>query len=172
MADLRPPRGVESTPHRVIGTVPGQASASVVRAAAAATRAAATAPPQHPAVYAPWTALLASAEKRYKTEVSAALADLTRATNDAGHILDQAAAYAAEAAGQLERAAWDAWSRYMAAADDTRNNILGQAATHYDQAITYATGQYDRAMTDAEKTYQAITADATRAQGDVKAISA
>lgn len=167
-----PPRGVEIPPHRIQATVPGQGSAAVRRAAVVATRAAGAAQTPHSTVYAPWTGLLAAAEKRYKTEITAALADLQRATSEAGVLLDQAAAMAAESAGQLERAAWDAWARYMALADDTRNQVLGAAATHYDQAIAYATGQYARAMDDAEKTYQAIANDATRAQGDAKAIVA
>jgi ElaB/YqjD/DUF883 family membrane-anchored ribosome-binding protein len=128
--------------------------------------------PPHPAVYQPWTKLLAAAETRYKTELTAALADLDRAAADAGRLLDQAATMAAEAGGHLEQAAWAAWSKYMAMADDTRNNVLNRARESYDQAITYARNQYASALSDAERTYQAIAQDATRAQSDVKSISA
>jgi len=127
--------------------------------------------PPHTSVYAPWTKLLAQAETRYKTELTVALNDLDRATGDAGRLLDQAATMAAEAGAHLEQAAWAAWSKYMAMADDTRNNILDRARQHYDQAITYARKQYDSALSDAERTYQAIAVDATRAQSDVKAIA-
>ena len=171
MALQQPPRGTETPPHSVAVPLPGNTSAGARRAAVAATRTAAQGTPPHPTVYAPWTALLKSADARYKAEISAALADLTRATVDAGHLLDQAAAMAEESAGHLERAAWDAWSRYMALADSTRNGILGRATAQYDQAIAWATSQFDHVMSDAEKTYQAIAKDASRAQADVKSIA-
>jgi hypothetical protein len=103
--------------------------------------------------------------------MTVALNDLDRAAADAGRLLDQAATMAAEAGAHLEQAGWAAWQKYMAMADDTRNNILDRARQEYDQAITYARGQYDKALSDAERTYKSIAADATRAQGDVKSIA-
>lgn len=123
-------------------------------------------------MYQPWVKLLAAAEARYKQELQLALGELDRAAAESGRLLDQAATMAAEAGAHLEQAAWAAWSKYMAMADDTRNNILDRARQSYDQAITYARTQYDHALTDAEKTYQAIAQDANRAQADIKAISA
>ena len=122
-------------------------------------------------MYQPWVKLLQAAETRYKTELTAALNDLDKATAEAGRLLDQAATMAAEAGNHLEQAAWAAWSKYMAMADDTRNNILQRATTAYDQQITYARAQYDAALGDAERTYKSIAADANRAQADAKAIA-
>lgn len=171
MADLRPPGAIGKTVHRPLPSVPPTTTPVVVRGTTSGTTSNPPTTPPHPAVYAPWTSLLAKAETRYKTELTLALNDLDRAAADAGRLLDQAATMAAEAGAHLEQAAWAAWSKYMAMADDTRNSILDRARTSYDQAITYARTQYDHALSDAEKTYQSIAADATRAQSDVKSIA-
>jgi hypothetical protein len=171
MATQQPPSAIGKTVHRPLPTVPAPTTPVVVRGTTTSATSNPPTTPPHPAVYAPWTSLLAKAETRYKQEISLALTDLDRAAVDAGRLLDQAATMAAEAGAHLEQAAWAAWSKYMAMADDTRNEILNRARTAYDQAITYARGQYDRSLTGAEKTYQSIAADATRAQSDVKSIA-
>lgn len=172
MADLRPPGAIGKTVHRPLPPTPPSTTPVVVRGTTSGSRSNPPTTPPHPAVYQPWVKLLAAAETRYKTEITAALNDLDRAAAESGRLLDQAATMAAEAGGHLEQAAWAAWSKYMAMADDTRNEILNRARTAYDQAITYARTQYEHALSDAEKTYQAIAQDATRAQSDVKSISA
>jgi len=172
MATDRPPSAIGKTVHRPLPTVPAPTTPVVVRGTTGGTVSNPATSPPHPAVYAPWTKLLAQAETRYKTEMTVALNDLDRAAAQAGSLLDQAATMAAEAGAHLEQAAWAAWAKYMAMADDTRNNILDRARAHYDQAITYARTQYDHALSDAERTYQAIAQDADRAKSDVKAISA
>lgn len=129
-----------------------------------ATRTAATSPAPHPTVYAPWSTLLAQADARLKTEINAALRDLEQATATAGQILDSMSAYASESAARLEATAWDTWTKYMDAADATRNAILARATAAYDQAIALAHGQYDAALGDAEKTYQTIANDANAAK--------
>lgn len=126
----------------------------------------------HPAVYEPWAALEKKAAARYKTEIQDALRGLEAATAEAGTILDTSAAMAADAAGRLEQAAWAAWHKYMASADETRNAVMGPAYMAYDQAISYANAAYKRALDDAEATYKSILADAQRAQSGVKSIVA
>lgn len=171
MATERPPAAIGHPVHRPLPTVPAPTAPVAVRSATSGAKSNPPTSPPHPAVYAPWTKLLAQAETRYKTEMTVALNDLDRSAAEAGSLLDQAATMAAEAGGHLEQAAWAAWSKYMAMADDTRNNILDRARQEYDKAISYARTQYDKALSDAERTYQAIAADATRAQSDVKAIA-
>lgn len=172
MAIERPPGATGKTVNRPLPSVPPATTPVVVRGTTSGATSHPPTTPPHPAVYAPWTQLLARAETRYKQEMTLALTDLDRAAAESGRLLDQAATMAAEAGAHLEQAAWSAWAKYMAMADDTRNNILDRARLAYDQAITYARTQYDHAMSDAEKTYQAIAQDASRAQADVKAISA
>lgn len=122
-------------------------------------------------VYQPWTTILGQAEGRYKAELTAALKALEQATTEAGQLLDRAQAMAAEAGASLEAAGWDAWHKYMAAADATRNDILGRARASYDQLLTYAHGQYSAALDDAEKSYRLIVGDANRAKSDAGAIA-
>lgn len=171
MAELRPPGAIGTTTHRPVPAVPPTSTPVTARGTAGGATSSPPTSPPHAAVYAPWTALLAKAEARYKQEIQAALAELDRAAVDAGRLLDQAAAMAAEAGAHLEQAGWAAWSKYMSAADDTRNEVLGRARENYDQAITYARKQYDLSLSDAERTYRAIATDASRAMTDVKGIA-
>lgn len=172
MSTTIPPSASRTINNRTLPVVHPTTSATAARAATVADRSAAGATPAHSTVFQPWTALLARAEARYKTEIATAISALDRAMAEAGQLLDVSAAQAAEAAGHLETVAWSAWHKYMAMADATRNGALQRATTAYDQAITYARAAYDASLADAEHTYQAIAADASRAQADVKAISA
>lgn len=172
MAEQRAPHhtresfGAIVPPHIVPLTAPAARQTTV------ATRSTGTVPAPHPSVYEPWTALLAKADTRFKTEITAAIRDLERATGEAGRLLDTSAAIAAEAAASLEAAAWAAWEKYMAAADATRNEILGRARAAYAEMVGNATGQYERALDSAEATYKTIVADANRAKTDAKSIVA
>lgn len=171
MAQDRPPAGTGRPVTRPLPPTPPATTPVVVRGTTSTTRSVQPSNPPHATVYQPWVKLLAQAETRYKTEITAALNDLDRSTAEAGRLLDQAATMAAEASSHLEQAAWSAWAKYMGMADDTRNSVLDRARTAYDQVITHARNQYDNALSDAERTYRAIAQDATRAQADVKAIA-
>lgn len=159
-------------PPRVTTPSLSHPSPAVQRAAVVAGKTLASAPAPDQSVYQPWERLLAQADSRYKAELTTAIRNLEHAQAAAGQLLDRAAAMAAEAGAQLEAMAWAAWDKYMAAADDTRNQILERARHGYDQAITYARNQYAAALADAESTYQGIVNDANRAQTDAKSIVA
>lgn len=147
-------------------------SPTVVRQAVVAVRNTVTSPVPHASVYTPWNALLAKAEARLKVEIQAAITELERDSAVAGTLLDTAYATAAEAAGHLEDAAWAAWHKYMAAADDTRNGILGPATSAYDATMASLHSRYEAALADADKTYKSLLADAQAAEAVVKTIPA
>lgn len=170
MAEQRPPH---VTGHHPIHIVPPHIvplTAPAARQTTVANRSGVTVPAPHPSVYEPWTALLAKADARFKTEITAAVRDLEAATSVAGRLLDTSAATAAEAAASLEAAAWAAFGKYMAAADATRNEILDRARAAYAEQIELAAGQYDRSLASAEQVYKTIVDDARRAQADAKSI--
>lgn len=137
-----------------------------------AARATVTSPPAHASVYTPWKQLLAKAEARLKVEISAALAELERDSAAAGTLLDTAYSTAAEAAGHLEDAAWAAWHKYMAAADDTRNSILAPATTAYDATIAALHARYEKSLAEAIAAYRTLLSDAQAAEAGVKTIPA
>lgn len=172
MAQEHAPHVVPTNFGRIVPPRTVTPTSPVVRATVVATRTPPPHPQPHPAVYQPWVALINEANTRYRTEISAALADLDRAMGQAGQLLDVSAAEASEAGAALEQAAYTAWSKYMAMADDTRNTILSRARTAYDQAITYAQHQYGLALADAEKTHKSIVADANRAKADAAGTAA
>jgi hypothetical protein len=126
----------------------------------------------HPAVYQPWTTLIAQADTRLKTEISAALRALETESTEAGRVLDRAYAMAAEAAGALENAGYAALDRYLKDADETRTKIVGPAVELYDRLIAEAHARYTAALDDARQTYQQLAADANQAKTDAALASA
>ena len=141
-------------------------SAAVRRAAVVQARAAIPANSGHPAVFQPWTILLAQADARLKTEITAALRALEAEQAEAGRVLDRAYAMAAEAAGALETAGYAALDKYLRDADDTRAKIVNPAVSLYDRLIATAHDRYTAALDDARKTYQTLAADAAQAKTD------
>lgn len=123
-------------------------------------------PPPHPAVWQPWTVVLTRADNRMRTEIAEALKVYDQALERAGRILDVAYSEASQVAGQLEAAAWDAWSKTMAQAAEASNRILGPAVTRYDQAIGDAHTMFATALGSAEAAYKQTVADANRAKND------
>lgn len=172
MADQRAPH-VTPPPafHGTIQPPPREPGPATRRAAVQAARTVVL-PPPHATVYTPWNQLLAQADARFKVEISTALAELEQALGKAGQLLDTQYQAAAESAAHLEDAAYTQWRKLMAAADDTRNRVLGNATAAYDQVVAYAQAQYERSLADAEVTYKSILADAQRAQADAKSIVA
>lgn len=144
----------------------------LTRTAVTTVRTTTTAAHPHPTVYQPWKELQTAAAARLKIELSDALRALEQAMLQAGVILDTTSAYAAEAAGQLEAAAWAAWHKYMDAADKTRTDILKAAVGGYDSAIESAHNAYVTALDDAEKTFKSMMNDAARAKNDAGQIPA
>lgn len=130
-----------------------------------------SAPTSHPAVYEPWTRLLAAGDARLRTEITDAIRALEADTSTAGQILDRAHTMSAEATGTLEAAAWEAWHKYIAAADALRASIMGPALEAYEQAITDAHKRFEAAVNEARKVYDTIAADAALAKRDA-AVSA
>lgn len=161
-----PPRSVTSHVH--VPPVVHHPSPTVKRGQVVATRSGSTAAAPHESVYAPWEKLLSQADARLKTEITAALRELEGETAEAGQILDRAYSMAAESAGALEHAAWAAYEKYMAAADDTRSAILTPATAHYDSLIAAATARYNKALDDARRTYNSIVNDVNKAKSDAK----
>ncbi|HEV2222426.1 MAG TPA: hypothetical protein VGR84_05430 [Candidatus Acidoferrales bacterium] len=141
-------------------------SAAVKRAAVVQSRAAAPANSGHPAVFQPWTVLLAQADARLKTEITAALRALEAEQAEAGRALDRSYAMAAEAAGALETAGYAALDKYLKDADETRAKIVNPAVSLYDRLIAAAHDRYTAALDDARKTYQLLAGDAAQAKTD------
>lgn len=137
-----------------------------------ATRTTSTGPAPHPSVYQPWAQLLTQGDIRLKKEITDALRKLEAETAEADQLLDRAYSMAAEAAGALEAAAWAAWGKWMAAADDTRSGIVTPAVARYDEAVAGATARYNAALADARKTYDTIVADADKAKADARLTAA
>lgn len=150
----------------------GSVSPAVKRAAVQAAQHASTSPAPHPSTFAPWDTLLNQADARLKAAITAALGQFTSAVGEAQQLLDTSNQMAAEAGAALEANAWASWSKYMAAADDTRNGILTAAAKSYDQAVTYAHTRYQAALTEAAKTYATILTDVNTAKTAVTKIVA
>lgn len=141
-------------------------SAAVKRAAVTQARAAVPANSGHPAVFQPWATLLAAADARLKTEITAALRALEAESAEAGRALDRAYAMAAEAAGALETAGYAALDKYLKDADETRARIVDPAVQLYDRLIGDAHKRYAAALDDARGTYQTLAADAAQAKTD------
>lgn len=106
-----------------------------------------------------------------RTEITDAIRALEADTSTAGQILDRAHTMSAEATGTLEAAAWEAWHKYIAAADALRASIMGPALEAYEQAITDAHKRFEAAVNEARKVYDTIAADAALAKRDA-AVSA
>lgn len=170
MAETRPPTVIHHPTQHPTPAPADRPSPAVKRAQVVATRSAASSPAAQAAVYRPWDTLLRQADARLKTELTAALRELEQGTAVAGTLLDTAYSMAAEAAQALENAAWAAWHKYMAAADDTRNTIIGRAVTAYDEQIKAMHTRYNKSISDAETTYKTLADDASRAQTAAKSI--
>ena len=152
--------------HPAITPARDHPSAAVKRAAVVQSRAAVPANSGHPAVFQPWTTLLAQADARLKTEITAALRALEAEQAEAGRALDRSYAMAAEAAGALETAGYAALDKYLKDADETRAKIVNPAVSLYDRLIAAAHDRYTAALDDARKTYQLLAGDAAQAKAD------
>lgn len=166
MATHTTPRTAPPDRARTVPPTGSHPSAAVKRAAVVQARAAIPPSSGHPAVYQPWAALLAQADTRLKTEITAALRALEAEQGEAGRLLDRAYTSAAEAAGALEAAGYAALEKYLRDAEETRARIVGPAVELYDRLIAAAHDRYTAALDDARKTYQTIRADAEQAKSD------
>ncbi len=138
----------------------------------AAARATGATNPPHPAVWQPWERLGVDAGTRFRTEIAAALAELERTQAESGKVLDVAYAAAAGAAHPLRQAAYAAFNRYMAAADESTEAILTPAIAAYDRVMTRAHDAYAAALADAGQNYKVLLADAQAAKSQAATIPA
>ena len=168
---LRPHIGKPPPPVRPGGSGPPQVTpapgppSSTVPTTAPARGSSGSAGP-HPALWQPWAVVLAHAEDRLRVEITQALRVYDHSVSEAGHLLDVAYSEAAEIAGQLEEAAFRAWSRGMQTAAEASARILNPALKAYTDAIDRAHTDFDRALGSAETAYKQVVADTGRAKSD------
>jgi hypothetical protein len=172
MATLPADNPVSASAVNALQTAVSRPSPAVKRMAVVQGRSSGPTTSGHPAVYQPWTTLIAQADTRLRTEISAALRALETESTEAGRVLDRAYAMAAEAAGALENAGYAALDRYLKDADETRTKIVGPAVALYDRLIAEAHGRYTAALDDARQAYQKLAADAAQAKTDAALASA
>lgn len=146
-------------------------SNAAARNAVLAARQAAAKNPQHPAVWQPWETTISQAEARLKAETASALATLDKRAAEAAQLLNVAYATAASPAAALRKAAWDAWHRYMAMADDLLTSIVKPATEAYDREIAEAAAAYDAALGDAVSAYNKLLAAANRAKTEAAGLA-
>lgn len=147
-------------PHR--GEVPP--SKLVRRTQQAAIRAAHPGAPPTAATWTPWAPTQKEADARLKTEIDAALSELTALTKEADHILDTAYTLADTRAAQLQAAAWAAHKRFMDQAEATWTGIVTPALAAYNDQLQRAQEHYTQALDAAESAHSAALANASRAQ--------
>lgn len=141
-------------------------SKTVRRTQTAAIRAAHPGAPPTAATWAPWAVTQKEADARLKTELDAALAELTGLVKEADHILDTTYTLADQRAAHLQAQAWAAFKRFMDAAQATWDGLVTPALAAYDDRLQRAHERYAVALDNAESAHRQLLADIARAKSD------